>query len=225
MEKFWSLANINVYKILCPPKLRGYDKVLGKRYLKEDVIYFENNEDHNIYLVSGGRVKLINYDENGNEIIRQIITRGGLFGESLILGDSVRSEFAVSCDNNTAICSMNLDSMRDLMRKNNNFSSTVYKLIGWKIKKIERRLDLLVGKDVKSRIASYIHDRYKEEESLNIPNYLSQKEMASLLAASRESINKTYKDFRDHRVVDVSRKQITILDLASLKEISERSNL
>ncbi len=221
MEKFWSLANINVYKILCPPKLKGYDDAIGKKYSKEDVIYFEKNKDHNVYLVSGGKVKLINYDENGKEIVRQIITKGGLFGENLILGDSERNEYAVACDNNTAVCSMNLHTMRDLMRKNDNFSNAIYKFIGLKIKKIERRLDLLVGKDVRSRIACYIHDRYKEEETLLFPNHLSQKELASLLAATRESINKTLKEFKTQGIVEVSRKEIKILDLERLKKVSE----
>ncbi len=220
MEKFWSLVNINVYKILCPPKLRDYDKDIGKRYSKEDVIYFEKNKDHNVYLVSRGKVKLINYDEQGNEIVRQIITKGGLFGENLLLGDAERNECAVACDNNTAVCSMNLDTMKGLMRNNENFSTAIYKFIGLKIRKIERRLDLLVGKDVKSRVVSYIWDLYKEENSLIIPNHLSQKEMASILAATRESINKVLKELKNENIVRVSRKEIEILDLERLKEMS-----
>ena len=221
MEKFWSLADINVYKILCPPKLDGYEKEVGKKYSKEDVIYFEKNKDYNVYLVSGGKVKLINYDENGNEIVRQIITKGGLFGENLILGNAERNEYAVACDNNTAVCSMNLETMKDLMRDNEKFSTAVYKLIGLKIRKIERRLDLLVGKDVKSRVACYLHDRYEEEGTTTFPNHLSQKELASLLAATRESINKTYKEFREQGIVNVSRKSIEILDPVSLKKLSD----
>lgn len=221
MEKFWSLANINVYKILCPPKIDGYEEVVGKKYAKEDVIYFEKNKDYNVYLVSGGKVKLINYDENGNEIVRQIITKGGLFGENLILGNAERNEYAVACDNNTAVCSMNLQTMKDLMRTNENFSSAIYKLIGLKIRKIERRLDLLVGKDVKSRVACYIYDKYEEEGSLKFPNHLSQKELASLLAATRESINKVLKELREAQIANISRKEIQILNLEELKKVSE----
>ncbi|MEM9547735.1 MAG: Crp/Fnr family transcriptional regulator [Bacteroidota bacterium] len=221
MEKFWSLANINVYKILCPPKLKGYNDAVGKKYSKEDVIYFEKNKDYNVYLVSGGKVKLINYDENGNEIVRQIITKGGLFGESLILGTTERNEYAVACDNNTAVCSMNLETMKDLMRKNENFSTAIYKMIGLKIKKIERRLDMLVGKDVKSRVACYLYDRYEEEGTSQFPNHLSQKELASILAATRESINKVYKDLRNSSIVEITRKHIKILDPDQLKKMSE----
>jgi len=221
MNNFWSLENINVYKILCPPKLKGYNDEVGKRYSKEDVIYFEKNTDNNVYLVSGGKVKLINYDEKGNEIVRQIITKGGLFGENLILGDSVRNEFAVACDNKTAVCSMNLDTMRELMRTNERFSTAIYKFIGLKIKKIERRLDLLVGKDVPSRVACYIYDLYKDENSLILPNHLSQKELASLLAATRESINKVFTEFRKQNIVNVTRKKIEIIDLVRLKQLSD----
>ena len=223
MDKFWSLANIDVYKILCPPKLRGYEDEVGKKYAKEDVIYFDKNIDHNVYLVSRGKVKLINYDEHGNEIVRQIITKGGLFGENLLLGNDERSEFAVACDNNTSVCSMNITNMKDLMRTNERFSTAIYKMIGLKIRKIERRLDLLVGKDVKSRVASYFFDRYKEEESLHFENYLSQKELASLLAATRESVNKVIKDLRQNNIIDVTRKNVQILNLNELKRVGENT--
>ena len=217
MEKYWVLSNINLYRILCPPKLKSYNKRLGKPYEKEAPIYLEDNVDENIYLVSSGKVKLVNYDQSGKEIVRQIITKGGLFGENVLLGEPRRQEFAISCENNTSVCSMNLDTMQELMRNNNRFSTAIYKLIGLKIKKIERRIELLVGKNVTSRVASYIYDCHKEQDSLKIQNELSQKNIASLLATSRESVAKVFSKLKEEGIIDYTRKSIIIKNVDKLK--------
>ncbi|MCP3928246.1 MAG: Crp/Fnr family transcriptional regulator [Bacteroidetes bacterium] len=220
MEKYWSLEKINVYEILCPPKIKKESENIGKRYSKEEVVYFEENSDDNVYLVSNGKVKLVTYDNEGNEIIKQIITKGGLFGEKLLLNESVRKEFAVSCTNQTTICSMNIKNMKKLMRDNENFSTAVYKFIGFKFAKIERRLELLVGKDVTTRIASYIYDMYKETNQLTISQNLSQKEIGSLLGTSRESVAKIFNQLKSQNIIEYNRKKIIIKNLAGLRELS-----
>lgn len=220
MEKHWTLSNINIYSILCPTKLRNYNQDFGNRYAKEDVIYFEHKEDRNVYLVSGGKVKLINYDSKGNEIVRQILIKGELFGENLLLGELERNEFAVACDENTSICKVDITTLRELMRTNENFSTAVYKFIGLKFKKIERRLDLLVGKDVTTRIASYVMDLYRENGTLSFDTYLTQKDMAALLATSRESVAKVLSQLKTDGVINYSRSNIAIVELDKLQEMA-----
>jgi len=220
MEKYWVMSNIDVYKILCPKKTRKYHKTYGKRYSKEDVIYFENDIDRNVYLVSGGKVRLINYDENGNEILRQIVKKGELFGENLLLGESTRDEYAIACSNKTAVCDVNITIMQKLMRENERFSTTVYQYLGFKIKKMTRRLELLIGKDVSTRITAFIYDMYEECDEVNIYNALTQKEIACLLATSRESVARVFNDLKEKGIIEYDRKTIYIKDLQTLRQLS-----
>ena len=220
MEKYWVMSNIDVYKILCPRKTKRYHQTYGKKYSKEDVIYFENTKDRNVYLVSGGKVKLINYDESGNEVVRQIIKKGELFGENLLLGESLREEFAVSCSNNTTVCDVNVSIMHKLMRENPRFSTTVYKCLAFRIKKMSRRLELLIGKDVTTRIVAFIYDMYKECNEVNICNVLTQKEIACLLATSRESVARVFNDLKEKDIIEYDRKKIYIKNLKTLRQMS-----
>ena len=222
MKNFWVLSNIDLYAILCPVKLNYYHEKNGIRYGKESVIYSENKLDSNIYFVSKGKVKLVNYDNHGNEIVKQILTKGELFGEDIILDESQRTEYAISCTNRTTICSMSLDNMRELMRENNLFSTTIYKLIGLKFKRIERRLELLIGKGVMPRVASFLYDLYQEKGTLSFTHELSQKDMATLLALSRESMTKALYKLKKAGVIDYNRKEMQILDLDALLKLSER---
>lgn len=221
MNNFWNLSNINLYRILCPPKIKDFAKKKGHVYSKEEVIYLDKSKDPIVYLVSSGKVKLVKYDSNGEEVVYHILTKGELFGEKLLLGGTTRSENAIACSENTTLCSMNLKGMKDLMRKNENFSTAIYKLIGFRISKIERRLELLIGKDVRTRLASFIYDLYLDNESLTIMNHLTQKEIGALLGASRESISKEFKFLTGQNIIQISRKEIIIKDLEGIKKLSD----
>lgn len=214
------MSNIDVYEILCPNKSEKQHKAYGKNYSKEDVIYFENDKDKNVYLVSSGKVKLTKYDEKGNEIIREIIKKGELFGENLLLGDSIRDEFAVACSNQTSICNVNISLLQKLMREDKDFSTTIYKCIAFRIKKTSRRLELLIGKDVTERIIAFIYDMYKECDEVNVCNRLTHKEIACLLATSRESVARVFNDLREKGIIEYDRKNIYIKDLLTLRKMA-----
>lgn len=220
MEKYWVMSNIDVYEILCSVKTEKHRKTYGKMYGKEDVIYLENEQDRNIYLVSSGKVKLVNYDQSGNEIIRHIVNKGEIFGEYLLLGEAIHDEFAVTCSNKTTICDVNIDTLRKLMGQNANLSATIYQCVASKMKKMNRRLDLLIGKDVTTRIIAFIYDMHKDHQTVDIQNPMTQQEIACLLATSRESVVRVFNDLKVKGIITYSRKYIYIKDLDSLKQMS-----
>ena len=220
MPEIWSLSNINLYEILCPPKLKGYVDENAIEVHKGEVIYSEHYGESKVYLVSKGKVKIVTYDNHGNETVKLILSKGELFGEKHILGDVKSNEFAIACDNPTEVCAINITKMKELMRKNERFESSIYKFIGLGLKKIERRLELLIGKDVETRIISFIYDMYADNQSPTIINHLSQHDIAKLLGTSRESVTKMFNKLKKDNIIEYSRKEIIVLDLQRLTELS-----
>ncbi len=220
MPEIWSLSNINLYEILCPPKLKGYVDENAIEVNKGQIIYSEHHGENKIYLVSKGKVKLVTYDSQGNETVKLILSKGELFGEKNILGDIKSNEFAIACNNPTEVCAINIGEMRKLMRDNQRFESSIYKFIGLRLKKIERRLELLIGKDVEIRIMSFIHDLYEDTNSPTIANHLSHSDISKLLGTSRESVTKVFNRLKKDGIIDYTRKEITIHQPAKLCEMS-----
>lgn len=221
MNNYWCLSNVDFYNLLCPVKVEKYENKHSQIYKKEDIIYFEKQVNKKIYLVSKGKVKLVNYDEQGNEIFQHIVLQGELFGENAVLGDYQHNEFAVAADNNTNVCSINTDTLQQLMMENKDFSTTIFRYIAFRRRKISRRLELLIGKDVNARVTAYIFDLYKETEKINIKNRLTQAEIGKLLATSRESVARVFNNLKDKGVIDYSRKTIFIKDLSGLIQMSQ----
>lgn len=219
MQSLWFFDNVNLFKVLCPYKVKIYTNEHNFcSYKKKDYIYIEADAANKVYLIEHGKVKIGYYSEDGNEIVKAILTKGELFGEKAILGDDKRDEFAQSIDNETSICPISVDTMHDLMRDNQNFSFKVYKFIGLKFKKLERRLQLLLFKDTKTRLIEFLdelcvdfgYDCDKTGDYV-IKHPYTQKDIASLIGTSRPTINILLNELKEENYLDFNRKEIRIL--------------
>jgi len=223
MNSLWFFDDVNLFKVLCPHKFEAYKKNHDfDIYKNKDYIYFEEDSANKIYLIEKGKVKIGYYSEAGEEIVKAILTRGDLFGEKAILGEEKRNEFAQSLDNQTSICPIGVKAMHELMRNNKTFGFSVYKFIGFKFKKLERRLQLLLFKDTKTRLvefldelcADYGYDCPKTGDHV-IKHPYTQKDIASLIGTSRPTLNILLNELREENYIDFRRKEIRILKNAS----------
>ena len=211
----WYLDNINLYDILCPPKIKGYVDKHFIRHNKNDIIYYSGTPDKKIYLISKGKVKVVHYSEEGNEIIKAILTKGELFGEKALLGDQVRDEEAIAMTDDTQLCPLSVDKMYELMRDNGRFSLEISKIIGFRLKKMERRLESLLFKDAKTRLIEFIKDLMEEQQDLpegkiEIRHFYTQSDIANLIGTTRETVTKLFNHFRQDGILGYSRKTIVI---------------
>ncbi|MBT8271418.1 MAG: Crp/Fnr family transcriptional regulator [Flavobacteriaceae bacterium] len=218
MSSIWYFEEVNLFKMLCPHKFRAYkDSHSFDAYRKSDYIYFEDDSANKIYLIEQGKVKIGYYTEDGQEVVKAILTRGELFGEKAILGEMKRTEFAQSIDNKTSICPVGVKTMHDLMRDNQSFSFKIYKLIGLRFKKLERRLQLLLFKDAKTRLLEFLEElcldfgdncEHTGDHIINHP--YTQKDIASLIGVSRPTLNILLNELQKEQKLKFGRKQIRI---------------
>ena len=219
MRSLWFFEDVKLFKVLCPHKLKAYKTSHDFNiYKKKDYIYFEEDSANKIYLIEKGKVKIGYYNENGHEIVKAILAKGELFGEKAILGDNVRDEFAQSIDNSTSICPIGVNAMHNLMRDNQTFSFKVYKFIGFKFKKLERRLQLLLFKDAKTRLVEFLNELCSdygydctETGDHIIKHPYTQKDIASLIGTSRPTLNILLNELKEENYIYFNRNEIRIL--------------
>lgn len=220
MNSLWYFNDVNLFHILCPHKFKNYKKTHEfNSYKKQDYIYFEEDSANKVYLIDKGKVKLGYYTDDGEEVVKSILSKGELFGEKAILGEEKRNEFAQSVDNSTSICPISVDTMYDLMRDNQTFSLKIYKFIGFRIKKLERRLQLLLFKDTKTRLLEFLRelcDEYGYECPQTgehvVKHPYTQKDIASLIGTSRPTLNILMNELKEAKVIDFNRKEIRFMN-------------
>ncbi|WP_062061081.1 Crp/Fnr family transcriptional regulator [Aquimarina longa] len=222
MNTIWFFEDSNLFKLLCPHKFKRFkDGHDFDAYRKNDYIYFEEDSANKVYLIEKGKVKIGYYAEDGCEVIKAILTKGEIFGEKAILGENKRTEFAQSVDNTTSICPIGVETMHGLMRDNYSFSLRIYKFIGMRFKRLERRLQLLLFKDTKTRLLEFLNE-LKEDYGhccpdtgdMVIEHPYTQKDIANLIGTSRPTLNIILNELKESNVIDFNRKEIRLKNVA-----------
>jgi len=219
----WFFESVNLYQILCPQKVKKMPEQHSFLHFKKDeFVYMPNEPSQNIYMIAEGRVKIGRYLEDGKEIVLSILTKGEIFGELAVAGEETRKDFAQAMDNNTTLCPLSIDELKDLMFENKELSFRILKLVGLRLMKLERKLELLVFKDARTRIVEFLKDAASWKgkkvgyETL-IQTKLTHKDIASLTGTSRQTVTTILNELKEANVINFDRKRILIRDLDKLQ--------
>lgn len=190
-------------------------------YKKDDFIYFKDQSSENIYMVSNGRVKIGTYGPDGKEIVKAILGRGEVFGELALAGEDKRQDFAQSMDNDTRVCSMTIEDLQNLMVDNKELSFKILKIVGFRLRKMERKIESLVFKDARTRIVDFLREMAEEKGQkvgfeMMIKNHLTHKDIASLTGTSRQTVTTVMNELREKNLINFDRRRILIRDLEKL---------
>lgn len=217
----WYFESVNLYRILCPHKV----KAMGEKhefitYKRDQFIYMPEDSATHIYMVVNGRVKIGHYLESGVEVLSAILTKGEIFGELAMAGEEKRKDFAQAMEEAT-ICPLTTEELKDLMYENKDLSFKILKLIGLRIMKLERKLELLVFKDARTRIIEFLKDAaawkgVKVGFETMIQTKLTHKDIAALTGTSRQTVTTILNDLKEKNLINFNRKQILIRDLEKL---------
>jgi CRP/FNR family cyclic AMP-dependent transcriptional regulator len=219
----WYFESVNLFHVLCPHKTKVMNQKHEFRQFKKDqFIYFQNDEADHIYMVADGRVKIGHYLEDGKEVVSSILTKGEIFGELALAGEDRRRDFAQVMDNNTTICPLSIEELKALMKDDKELSFRLLKLVGLRLMRLERKLELLVFKDARTRIVEFLKDSasWKGKKigyETMIPTKLTHKDIAALTGTSRQTVTTIMNELKEQNLIYFDRRKILIRDLANLR--------
>jgi len=219
----WYFESVDLYDVLCPHKVKVMgDKHQFHHFKKDEFIFFPDEPATHIYMIADGRVRIGHYLDDGKEVINSILTVGEIFGELALAGEEKRRDFAQSMDNNTMVCPLSIEDLKALMYENRELSFKMLKLVGLRLIRLERKLELLVFKDARTRIIEFLKDTAswkgkKVGYETMIPTKLTHKDIASLTGTSRQTVTTILNEMKEQNLINFDRRRILIRDLEKLK--------
>lgn len=218
----WYFESVNLYQILCPHKVKAMAQQHEfLSYKRDEFIYFPNEPAQYIYMIVKGHVRIGHYLDDGKEVIKSILTTGEIFGELALAGEEKRSDFAQAMDQNTTICPLSIDELKQLMYGNRELSFKILKLVGLRLMKLERKIESLVFKDARTRIVEFLKDAaaWKGKKvgfETMIPTKLTHKDIAALTGTSRQTVTTILNELKEKNLINFDRKKILIRDIENL---------
>lgn len=220
--KYWYLRNYDLFSNLIKEQIHDLCSISKfVRMKKGQTIYFANDESKRLYFLINGKIKISEVDGLGNEMIKDIILTGDLFGDIPLTNFQVSQEFAEILSSEVILCTFTMDEFEKLMQKHPSLALSFSKKMGEKLRKLEHRYANLVFKDVKARLKDFLVDwagkeGKPEDTGLVIKNYLTHNEIASLISSSRQTVTTLINELKEEGVIVYSRSLITIPNIGAL---------
>lgn len=221
-QRLWYLEGVDLFGKLCPVKSKGNTSIAEPRNFKSsEVIYFQDAEAKYLHVIVAGRVKIGMYLQDGKEVTKAILGEGEVFGEMALAGEDTRREYAEAMDNNTLICMLSLDEIRELMVSEKDMSLRIMKWMGLRLRKLERKVELLTFRDARTRIIEFLKDAaaWKGKpigHEVLIRTKLTHTDIAKLTATSRQTVSEVLNQLKSENQIYMERGKILIRDIDTL---------
>ena len=225
-EKFVLLRN---YDLWCQLSDEEYEEMnIAHHFIeakKGDYIYFDSHHLNKLYFLKDGYIKIGFIDEEGNEIIKEIISEGEIFGQFALEKNNLHGEFARAYKGDVSLCSFSIEDFERLLTKKPELAIKYSKLVGKKLRRAEFRLLNMLNKDVRSRLlAFFFHlammNGYDESSAtFSMNNFLTHDDIAKLIGSTRQTVTTNTNQLEDEGLLKISRKTILIPDVKKLRQL------
>ena len=191
------------------------------RLRRGDVLFHEGDAGDKLYIVMDGKVKLGRTSSDGRENLLAILGPGQMFGELSLFDPGPRSA-TVTAVTDTTFASL---SHEDLLRWLDGRPVVARGLLAQIAGRLRKANDVnadLVFSDVPGRVAKALldlADRFGRtaDDGVHVHHDLTQEELAQLVGASRETVNKALADFVHRGWIQLQGKSVVVLDEERLR--------
>lgn len=190
---------------------------------KGDYVYFDSACHNKLYFLKGGTIKIGYIDEEGKEIVKEIIREGEVFGQFSLERNNLNGEFALAYKTDVSLCAFNIDDFEKLLKKKPEIAFHFSKQVGQKLHKFQNRLVNLLNKDVKTRLVNFLLLLAKEEgktedgDQYTIQNFFTHEDIAQLIGSSRQTVTSMLNELETAGFINVTRQVIKIPSVKSLQ--------
>ncbi len=213
---------VSLFADLADEDIRALMAVARRRiYRNGEVIFHREDPGQVLYVVKEGKVKICITSPEGQEITLAVFGKGECFGELTILDGLPRSADAVALEKAECYTLQRSDFHRAII-KNPKIAIQVLESMSKRLRATDQMVEDLIFLDVYGRVAKKLlelSDTHgtKVADGIRIDVRLTQQELASMVGASRESVNKVMGYFTDKNFISTDKHKITLHRITDLK--------
>jgi len=219
------LRQLPLFAGLTEDELAGIADDLTRRCFHEgEPIFYQGDSGCRLYLIESGQVRIYVQSEDGHELSVSVISVGDVFGEMAVIDGQPRSASAVAMER-TVVLSLEGERFWRNVQRLPLLSVNFLRLLSVRLRSSTRTMDNLTL-SVEVRLARKLLELAQthggvEPDGVRINLALTQSDWASLLATSRESVNKALGKFRQRGLIRRRLGQIIITNSELMQALSE----
>ena len=185
-------------------------------------LFGEGDAGDQLYVVLTGKIKLTRTAADGRENLLSVIGPSEMFGELSLFDPRPRTQTA-SALTDSRLAAIDHDALRDLLTNRPDVALHLLRALAQRLRRTNDVMTDLVFTDVPGRVAKALldlADRFgvQRPEGLQVSHDLTQEELAQLVGASRETVNKALADFVGRGWIQLAAKSVLLVDPERLRK-------
>lgn len=198
------------------------DASMSPLTLRRGEVLFNDGDDGNqLYVVTEGKIKLGRTSPDGRENLLAILGPSQMFGELSFFDPGPRSATATAVTD-VDVRSLGHEALSPVLRDHPDVAMALLNQLAGRLRRTNEVVGDLVFSDVPGRVAKALLDlasRFgrKADDGVHVNHDLTQEELAQLVGASRETVNKALADFASRGWLRLEPRSVVILDLERLQ--------
>jgi len=189
---------------------------------KGGILFKEGDEGEHVYVIVNGKLKLGTSSGDGRENLLSILGPGEMFGELSLFDPGPRTSTATAVTD-AKLLSLCHEKLIPWLKGNPEVSLHLLARLAQRLRRTNEAVGDLVFSDVPGRVAKALMDlgsRFGKatDEGLFVHHDLTQEELAQLVGASRETVNKALADFAGRGWLKLDGRAVLITDVERLEK-------
>lgn len=195
------LHNLPVFEGLPMDEFRDICLSASKYSLdKGETLFTQGQYADTVYLIKEGSIKLVQFSENGREIVLNIIGRGHILGENALFKRQNYVCDAVAMEH-VSICSFSLNQFEELIKTRPSLALSIISNLGQKLDSALKQIGDSAHHSVEDKLLALLFrlsSEYGKDTSQGqlIEISITQEEMANMIGSSRVMVAHTLKKFK-----------------------------
>ena len=217
------LKQVSIFRGLNDQEVQDLISVAKKRTFRTgEVIFHRDDPGQILYIIKEGKVKICLISPDGQEISLVVFGKGEYFGEFALLDGLPRSADAIALEK-VECYTLQRSDFHNAIMKNPRIAIQIMEVLCERLRRTDQQVEDLIVLDVYGRVAKKLlelaetHGAKQEDGSILINVRLTQQELAAMVGASRESVNKVLGYFTDKQYITTDKHKITLHRIADLK--------
>lgn len=216
------IARIPLFERMSPEEREELRGMMSQTTLRRgEVLFNEGDSGDRLYILLTGKVKLGHTSVDGRENLLAVLGPGEVVGELTLFDPGPRSTTATAVAT-TELLALEHNQLMGFIDSHPTLAKDMLRALAVRLRRTNIALADLVFSDVPGRVAKALLDLAERfgaptEDGIHVPHDLTQEELAQLVGASRETINKSLAEFVSRGWIRLEGRAVTLIDVERLK--------
>lgn len=223
-----ALGRCRLFAGLGPEALEAIARSLRiRRFRRGEVLFHEGDPGDALFIVASGAVKVVVPSEEGEEAILATLKRGDFLGELALLDGAPRSASAIALEATDAL-TLPRDQFRALADAEPAIRGALLEAMARELRRLTKHVAELHFLDLTGRLAARLvqlaeeHGERLPDGSVRLDAPLTQSDLAAMIGATRQSVNKLLGEFEGEGLLRLERDSIVVADVPALARAARR---